>query len=42
VETASQAQHTRAVLQTPRYDMILCDLRMSERDGCAFYAYLRQ
>jgi CheY-like chemotaxis protein len=42
VETASNGRHARAALQTPRYDMMLCDLRMSERDGRAFYARLRQ
>jgi DNA-binding response OmpR family regulator len=29
------------VLQGQRYDVILCDLRMSELDGRAFYAHLR-
>jgi len=37
VETTSNGRHTPAALQTPRYDIILCDLRMSEHYGCVFW-----
>jgi CheY-like chemotaxis protein len=42
VETAPNGRHVLAALQTQRYDVILCDLRMPELDGRAFYAHLRQ
>jgi CheY-like chemotaxis protein len=42
VETAPNGRHALAALQRQRYDVILCDLRMPELDGRAFYAHLRQ
>ena len=42
VATASDGRHALAALQAQRYDVILCDLRMPELDGRAFYARLRQ
>ena len=41
VETARNGRHALAVLQGQRYDVILCDLRMPELDGRAFYVHLR-
>ena len=40
VGTASNGRHTLAQLQAQPYDVILCDLRMPELDGSAFYAIL--
>ena len=42
VETAGNGRFALAALQGKRYDVILCDLRMPELDGRAFYARLRQ
>jgi CheY-like chemotaxis protein len=42
VETAGNGRHALAALQAQHYDVILCDLRMPELDGRAFYAHLRQ
>ena len=42
VETAGNGRYGLAALQAQRYDVILCDLRMPELDGCAFYAHLQQ
>jgi CheY-like chemotaxis protein len=42
VATASNGRHALAALQGQRYDVILCDLRMPELDGRAFYAQLQQ
>jgi CheY-like chemotaxis protein len=40
VGTASNGHHALAQLQAQHYDVILCDLRMPELDGPAFYAIL--
>src|SRR5919202_4500977 len=40
VGTASNGRHALAQLQVQLYDVILCDLRMPELDGPAFYAIL--
>src|SRR5919206_522301 len=40
VATASNGHHALAQLQAQHYDVILCDLRMPELDGPAFYAIL--
>jgi two-component system NtrC family sensor kinase len=40
VATASNGRHALAQLQAQHYDVILCDLRMPELDGPAFYAIL--
>jgi CheY-like chemotaxis protein len=40
VATANNGRHALAQLQTQHYDVILCDLRMPELDGPAFYAIL--
>jgi two-component system NtrC family sensor kinase len=40
VGTASNGRHALAQLQAQPYDVILCDLRMPELDGPAFYALL--
>jgi two-component system NtrC family sensor kinase len=40
VGTASNGRHALAQLQERPYDVILCDLRMPELDGPAFYAIL--
>ena len=42
VETAGNGRSGLAALQTQRFDVILCDLRMPELDGRAFYAHLWQ
>ena len=42
VTTARNGRHALAALQAQRYDVILCDLRMPELDGRAFYAQLQQ
>ena len=42
VGTASNGRHALAQLQVQLYDVILCDLRMPELDGPAFYAILTQ
>jgi CheY-like chemotaxis protein len=42
VATAHNGRHAMAALQAQRYDVILCDLRMPELDGRAFYAQLQQ
>jgi CheY-like chemotaxis protein len=42
VTTARNGRHALAALQGQRYDVILCDLRMPELDGRAFYAQLQQ
>ena len=42
VETAGNGRDGLAALQAQHYDVILCDLRMPELDGRAFYAHLRQ
>ena len=42
VATASNGRHALAALQVQCYDVILCDLRMPELDGHAFYTRLRQ
>ena len=40
VGTASNGRHALAPLQEQPYDVIVCDLRMPELDGPAFYASL--
>ena len=40
VGTASNGRHALARLQEQPYDVIVCDLRMPELDGPAFYATL--
>jgi CheY-like chemotaxis protein len=40
VGTASNGWHALAQLQAQPYDVIVCDLRMPELDGPAFYAIL--
>jgi CheY-like chemotaxis protein len=40
VGTASNGRHALARLQEQPYDVIVCDLRMPELDGPAFYALL--
>jgi CheY-like chemotaxis protein len=40
VATAPNGRHALAQLQEQPYDVILCDLRMPELDGPAFYAIL--
>jgi CheY-like chemotaxis protein len=40
VGTASNGHHALARLQEQPYDVIVCDLRMPELDGPAFYATL--
>jgi CheY-like chemotaxis protein len=40
VGTASNGWHALAQLQAHPYDVIVCDLRMPELDGPAFYALL--
>ena len=40
VGTASNGRHALAQLQAQPYDVIVCDLRMPELDGPAFYAIL--
>jgi CheY-like chemotaxis protein len=40
VGTASNGRHALARLQEQPYDVIVCDLRMPELDGPAFYAIL--
>src|ERR671926_235085 len=40
VGTASNGWHALAQLQAQPYDVIVCDLRMPELDGPAFYALL--
>jgi CheY-like chemotaxis protein len=42
VGTASNGRRALSQLQERPYDVILCDLRMPELDGRAFYALLRQ
>jgi CheY-like chemotaxis protein len=42
VGTASNGRHALARLQEQPYDVIVCDLRMPELDGPAFYATLTQ
>jgi two-component system NtrC family sensor kinase len=42
VSTASNGRHALARLQEQPYDVIVCDLRMPELDGPAFYALLTQ
>jgi CheY-like chemotaxis protein len=42
VAAARNGRHALATLQTQRYDVILCDLRMPELDGRAFYAQVQQ
>ena len=42
VATARNGRHALAALQAQPYDVILCDLRMPELDGRAFYAQLQQ
>jgi CheY-like chemotaxis protein len=42
VGTASNGWHALAQLQAQLYDVIVCDLRMPELDGPAFYAILTQ
>jgi len=42
VGTASNGWHALAQLQAQPYDVIVCDLRMPELDGPAFYAILMQ
>jgi CheY-like chemotaxis protein len=42
VATARNGRDALAVLQVQRYDVILCDLRMPELDGRAFYTHLGQ
>lgn len=42
VATADNGRHALVALQGQSYDVILCDLRMPELDGRAFYARLRQ
>jgi CheY-like chemotaxis protein len=40
VDTAENGQRALAQLQEHHYDLVLCDLRMPELDGRAFYAIL--
>src|SRR5438045_1197288 len=40
VDTADTGHRALALLQERRYDVLLCDLRMPELDGPAFYAIL--
>jgi len=40
VATATNGRHALAQLQEQHYDVIVCDLRMPELDGPAFYAIL--
>ena len=40
VRTASNGRYALAQLQEQPYDVIVCDLRMPELDGPAFYAIL--
>jgi two-component system NtrC family sensor kinase len=40
IGTASNGWHALAQLQAYSYDVIVCDLRMPELDGPAFYALL--
>jgi CheY-like chemotaxis protein len=42
VETAGNGRSGLAALQAQCFDVILCDLRMPELDGRAFYAHLWQ
>ena len=42
VATAGNGREALAQLRTHHYDLILCDLRMPELDGRAFYARLLQ
>jgi CheY-like chemotaxis protein len=42
VATAGNGRSGLAALQGKRYDVILCDLRMPELDGRAFYAHVQQ
>ena len=42
VATAGNGREALAQLRTHHYDLILCDLRMPELDGRAFYARLQQ
>jgi CheY-like chemotaxis protein len=42
VATARNGRHALAALQGQGYDVILCDLRMPELDGRAFYTQLQQ
>jgi CheY-like chemotaxis protein len=42
VDTADHGQRALAQLQERHYDLILCDLRMPELDGPAFYTRLEQ
>jgi CheY-like chemotaxis protein len=40
VDTADNGQRALAKLQDQRYDLVVCDLRMPELDGRAFYEIL--
>lgn len=40
VDTAGDGQRALAQLQASRYDVLLCDLRMPQLDGPAFYTLL--
>jgi CheY-like chemotaxis protein len=42
VDTAGTGQRALAQLQERRYDVILCDLRMSDLDGPGFYALVQR
>jgi CheY-like chemotaxis protein len=42
VETAGNGRDGLAALQRKRDDVMVCDLRMPEMDGRAFYAHLQQ
>jgi CheY-like chemotaxis protein len=42
VETAGNGRAGLAALQAQRFDVILCDVRMPDLDGRAFYAHLWQ
>ena len=42
VATARNGRQALAALQGQHFDVILCDLRMPELDGRAFYAHVRQ
>jgi CheY-like chemotaxis protein len=42
VETADNGQHALARLREHPYDLLLCDLRMPDLDGPAFYDLLTQ
>jgi CheY-like chemotaxis protein len=42
VATAHNGRQALARLQGQHFDVILCDLRMPELDGRAFYAHVRQ